>query len=81
MRSPIPWAGVALGGWFYGRLAALANGVLTQSAGLGAIVIYSIGVMALFSGTRSLLELVLVSYVIVAWVALSRVFGGYRRVA
>lgn len=73
--------GVALGGWLYGRLAALANGVLTQSTGLGVVVIYSIGVMALFSGTRSLVELVLVSYVIVAWVMLSRLFGAYRRTA
>ena len=68
--------GVALGGWLYGRFASLANSVLSQSAGLGAVVIYSIGVMALFSGTRSLLELVLVSYVILAWVVLSRLFAG-----
>jgi oligosaccharide repeat unit polymerase len=73
--------GVALGGWLYGRLAAFANGVLTQSTGLGAVVIYSIGVMALFSGTRSILELVLVSYVIVAWVVLSRLFSMRRRAA
>ncbi|HEX5890891.1 MAG TPA: O-antigen polymerase [Pyrinomonadaceae bacterium] len=66
--------GIAIGGWLYGRFAALINGVLTQSAGLGVVVIYSIGVMALFSGMRSLLELVLVSYVIVAWVVLARLF-------
>lgn len=66
--------GIAIGGWVYGRFAALVNGMLTQSAGLGVVVIYSIGVMALFSGMRSMLELVLVSYVIVAWVVLSRLF-------
>lgn len=66
--------GIALGGWLYGRFAALVNGMLVQSAGVGVVVIYSIGVMALFSGMRSLLELVLVSYVIVAWVVLSRLF-------
>lgn len=66
--------GIAIGGWLYGRFAALINGVLTQSTGLGVVVIYSIGVMALFSGMRSLLELVLVSYVIVAWVVLARLF-------
>jgi oligosaccharide repeat unit polymerase len=65
---------IAIGGWLYGRFAALINGLLIQSAGLGVVVIYSIGVMALFSGMRSLLELVLVSYVIVAWVVLSRLF-------
>ncbi|HEY0729341.1 MAG TPA: O-antigen polymerase [Pyrinomonadaceae bacterium] len=66
--------GIAIGGWLYGRFAALINGLLTQSAGLGVVVIYSIGVMALFSGMRSLLELVLVSYVIIAWVVLARLF-------
>ena len=66
--------GIAIGGWLYGRFAALVNGMLSQSAGLGAVVIYSIGVMALFSGMRSMMELVLVSYVIVAWVVLSRLF-------
>ena len=66
--------GIAIGGWLYGRFAALVNGMLTQSAGLGVVVIYSIGVMALFSGMRSMLELVLVSYVIVAWVVLARLF-------
>lgn len=72
--------GVAIGGWLYGRFAALVNGLLSQSVGLGAVVIYSIGVMALFSGVRSMLELVLVSYVIAAWVVLARLFAGYRRV-
>ena len=71
--------GIAIGGWLYGRFAAFANGVLSQSTGLGAVVIYSTGAMALFSGMRSLLELVLVSYVIVAWVALSRLFLSYRK--
>ena len=66
--------GIAIGGWLYGRFAALINGMLIQSAGLGVVVMYSIGVMALFSGMRSLLELVLVSYVIVAWVVLARLF-------
>jgi oligosaccharide repeat unit polymerase len=71
--------GIAIGGWLYGRFAAFANGVLSQSTGLGAVVIYSTGAMALFSGMRSLLELVLVSYVIVAWVVLSRLFVSYRK--
>jgi oligosaccharide repeat unit polymerase len=67
--------GIAIGGWLYGRLAALVNGVLSQSTALGGVVIYSIGAMALFSGMRSLLELVLVSYVLIAWVVLSRLFA------
>ena len=67
--------GIAIGGWLYGRLAALVNGVLSQSTTVGGAVIYSIGAMALFSGMRSMLELVLVSYVLVAWVVLARLFA------
>jgi hypothetical protein len=33
---------------------------------------YSVVVMALFSGLRSILELVLVSYVILAWIVVSK---------
>jgi oligosaccharide repeat unit polymerase len=71
--------GIALGGWLYGRLAALVNGVLSQSTAVGGVVIYSIGAMALFSGMRSMLELVLVSYVLIAWVVLSRLFAARFR--
>lgn len=71
--------GVALGGWFYGRVAALASGLLKRSTTQGALVIYSILVMALFSGMRSILELILVSYVVLAWVGLAQLFIKLRR--
>ena len=63
--------GVALGGWLYGRIASTASGLLARCRTQGALVIYSIVVMALFSGMRSILELILVSYVVLAWVGLS----------
>ena len=66
--------GIALGGWFYGRVASMASGLLARSTTQGALVIYSIVVMALFSGMRSILELILVSYVVLAWVGLSHLF-------
>ena len=66
--------GIALGGWFYGRVASFARGLLAHSSTQGALVIYSIIVMALFSGMRSILELILVSYVVLAWVGLSQLF-------
>jgi len=66
--------GIAIGGWFYGRIAAMANKLLTQCNSVAALVVYSIVVMALFSGLRSMLDLILVSYVVLAWVALSRLF-------
>jgi hypothetical protein len=70
--------GIALGGWFYGRVAATANGLLARRNTQGALVIYSIVVMALFSGMRSILELILVSYVVLAWVGLSHLFVKLR---
>ena len=66
--------GVALGGWLYGRIASTASGLLVRCRTQGALVIYSIVVMALFSGMRSILELILVSYVVLAWVGLSHLF-------
>jgi len=66
--------GIALGGWVYGRIASMARGLLARCTTQGALVIYSIVVMALFSGMRSILELILVSYVVLAWIGLSHLF-------
>jgi len=71
--------GIALGGWFYGRVASMASALLARCTTQGALVIYSIVVMALFSGMRSILELLLVSYVVLAWVGLSHLFIKLRR--
>src|SRR5215213_2456591 len=71
--------GIALGGWFYGRIASTASGLLARCNTQGALVIYSIVVMALFSGMRSILELILVSYVVLAWVGLSHLFIRLRQ--
>jgi hypothetical protein len=70
--------GIALGGWFYGRVASTASGLLARCNTQGALVIYSIVVMALFSGMRSILELILVSYVVLAWVGLAHLFMKLR---
>ena len=71
--------GVALGGWLYGRIASTASGLLSRCRTQGALVIYSIVVMALFSGMRSILELILVSYVVLAWVGLAHLFINLRK--
>jgi hypothetical protein len=71
--------GIALGGWFYGRVSSMASALLARCATQGALVIYSIVVMALFSGMRSILDLILVSYVVLAWVGLSHLFVKWRR--
>ena len=70
--------GIAIGGWFYGRIAAMANGLLSPHNTIAALLVYSIIVMALFAGLRSVLDLLLVSYVVLAWVFVSRFFRTTR---
>ena len=70
--------GIAIGGWFYGRIAAMANGLLSRSGTIASLLVYSIVAMALFAGLRSVLDLLLVSYVVLAWVFLSRFFRTTR---
>ena len=65
---------VLLGGWFYGRLAGMANQFLPEMNRIGAVILYGTMAMALFAGVRSLIDLVLISYVIIAWVILSRLY-------
>ena len=69
---------VLLGGWFYGRLAGMANQLLPYTNKFGAVILYSTMAMALFAGVRSLLDLILISYVIIAWVVLSRLYQMVR---
>lgn len=61
---------ILLGGWFFGRLAVMANQLMPQSDKTGAAILYCIMVMALFAGMRSLVDLVLISYVVLAWIVL-----------
>ncbi len=62
--------GIALGGWFYGRLAGALSRLLIETSTPSALVIYSIGLLAIFAGMRSMIELVLMSYGILAWAGL-----------
>jgi hypothetical protein len=61
--------GVLAGGWIYGLLGRMASALLTMATGTGGYVLYSAAVMALFGGGRSAIELVLMSYVLLAWIA------------
>ena len=69
---------VALGGWFYGRLARSLSNLLAMARTSSALLIYSSGLFALFIGIRSMIELVLSSYVILAWVGLVNLHQGFR---
>lgn len=63
--------GVGLGGWFFGRLSKMASQLLTQKLSSSALIIYAILTMSLFIGFRSMIELVLMNYALIAWVVLS----------
>jgi hypothetical protein len=61
---------VALGGWFYGKLGSALSNLLLATTTYSALMLHSMGLMALFVGERSMIELVLMSYGALAWVAL-----------
>lgn len=69
---------VALGGWFYGRLARGLSQFLAEANTPGALLIYSVGLFAVLVGVRSMIELVLTSYVVLAWVGLVHLYRGFR---
>jgi hypothetical protein len=61
---------ILFGGWFYGRLAGILSRMMMEQRSDSALIIYSIGLLALFAGMRSMIELVLMSYAMFAWVGL-----------
>ncbi len=77
---------VAIGGFFYGLIARGSSRLLGGELKLGALIIYCTTMMALFAGFRSMLDLVLISYVTLAWIGLCWVYqlagggGGVRQV-
>jgi oligosaccharide repeat unit polymerase len=65
------WVGVFFGGLIYGGLARMAGQLLRQNSQSANSIVYSLIAMALFAGFRSMLELVLMSYAILAWMLIS----------
>ncbi|MEY4094562.1 MAG: hypothetical protein RLZZ53_1761 [Acidobacteriota bacterium] len=61
------WFGVVFGGWLHGRLARTANLLREKEEYQTNPIAYGLAVMVLVSGMRSMLELVLMSYALVAW--------------
>ena len=73
------WLAVMFGGWFHGRLARAANAIRDETRAAGNPIVYALAVMVLVSGQRSMLDLVVMSYALVAWWAVNRYFA--RRLA
>lgn len=64
-------AAVALGGFGYGLMAACWNRVLVRRPTTGGVILYALGLMAIFNGLRNVDELVFTSYPLLAWLALT----------
>lgn len=75
------WFAIIVGGWLHGRLAAMANSLRETTAAAGNPVVYGLAVMVLVSGMRSMQDLVIMSYALVAWWGVNRIvaFGTRQR--
>jgi oligosaccharide repeat unit polymerase len=65
------WTTVFLGGWLYGALARMISNLLVKDSGSGRAIVYSLFVMALFAGVRSMIDIILMNYALLAWMFVS----------
>ena len=61
------WLAIIFGGWLHGRLARTLNTLRVEEQFHTNPIVYGLAVMVLVAGMRSMLELVLMSYALVAW--------------
>jgi oligosaccharide repeat unit polymerase len=66
------WIAVVIGGWLHGRLARTANTLREVEQYRTNPIVYGLAVMVLVSGMRSMQDLVIMSYALVAWWAANR---------
>jgi oligosaccharide repeat unit polymerase len=66
---------VFIGGLFFGRLAGMWNRCLEVRGRNGSALMYGMGVMVMFAGMRSLQALIEMSYMLLAWIAISAILG------
>jgi hypothetical protein len=68
---------VFFGGWLYGRLGLWGQGLLAPPRTMPRNLLYGAWLMALFAGCRSMMDLVLMSYVVIALIAILWMFRGW----
>ena len=66
------WIAVILGGWLHGRLSRTVNQLREAEIYKTNPIVYGLAVMVLVSGMRSMQDLVIMSYALVAWWAVNR---------
>lgn len=65
---------VLFGGWLYGRLGVWGQTLLAPPRTMPRNILYGAWLMALFAGCRSMQDLVMMSYVVIALVVILRLF-------
>jgi hypothetical protein len=73
------FVGCILGGLVLGKVAQTLAQVMRAGPEPGALITFGCGLLALFAGVRSGIELVLMSYGVLVWVALAHVYEFSRR--
>lgn len=66
------WISVIVGGWLHGRLAKAANTLREHGIANRNPIVYGLAVMVLVAGMRSMLDLIIMSYALVAWWGVNR---------
>jgi len=61
------WLAVIFGGWLHGRLARTANILREHEEYRTNPIVYGLAVMVLVAGMRSMQDLIIMSYALVAW--------------
>jgi oligosaccharide repeat unit polymerase len=61
------WLAVIFGGWLHGRLARTANTLREHEEYRTNPIVYGLAVMVLVAGMRSMQDLIIMSYALVAW--------------
>jgi oligosaccharide repeat unit polymerase len=69
------WLAIAFGGWFHGRLAKAADGLRVHGQTSQNPIVYALVVMVLVAGMRSMVDLVVMSYALVAWWGANRLMS------
>lgn len=61
------WLAVIFGGWLYGRLALSANRLRECGRKANNPIVFALAIMILVAGMRSMQDLIIMSYAIIAW--------------
>lgn len=69
------WIAVVIGGWIHGRLAKAANTLRDAGRASNNPIVYGLAVMVLVAGMRSMVDLIIMSYALVAWWAINRLLS------